>query len=189
MRILIAGIIGAVVSAAVWLGAEYTLQKDVGWLSILVGLGTGYAVHRAAGKDAGVGYGRGALSVILALAAIVLGRMAYAEVMQASSKAAEAAKIDVAAIKEAAEDVETDEAVEVEAPPVLSEAPPRRPGNAGPQKLTIKKGVSNIDFLWMALAALSAYVVGKGSDPIPAGEEPAPPQDEQGSEGGEGSEG
>jgi len=185
MRVIVAGIIGAAVAAAVWLGAEHMSPKDLGWLSTLVGLVTGCSVHKAAGAGAGGGYVRGGLAVILTLAAIVGGRQVYAKVMQATNQAAAAVMQPAVPNTEAAADKADDDGTEgaVENPDTEIDmtvtdteidmtVTDMVPGKVGNQKLPLKKGKSEIDMLWMCLAALAAYVVGKGSDAVKATAEP-----------------
>ena len=176
MRVIVAGIIGAAVAAAVWLGAEHMSPKDLGWLSTLVGLVTGCSVHKAAGAGAGGGYVRGGLAVILTLAAIVGGRQVYAKVMQATNQAAAAVMQPAVPNTEAAADKADDDGTEgaVEKPDTEIDmtVTDMVPGKVGNQKLPLKKGKSEIDMLWMCLAALAAYVVGKGSDAVKATAEP-----------------
>ena len=176
MRVIVAGIIGAAVAAAVWLGAEHMSPKDLGWLSILVGLVTGCSVLKAAGAGAGGGYVRGGLAVILTLAAIVGGRQVYAKVMQATNQAAAAVMQPAVPNAESAADKADDDGTEgaVEKPDTEIDmtVTDMVPGKVGNQKLPLKKGKSEIDMLWMCLAALAAYVVGKGSDAVKATAEP-----------------
>ncbi len=183
MRVLICGIVGAAAAAAVWLGLEHWLQKDIGWLALAVGLVTGWSVHKAAGSAVGGGYVRGAFAALLTLAAIVGGRQLYAKVMEAVNEtAAPVAVVSVA--EDQADDDSADAAtsegtdLEVEREPIDRFGPR---GAAG-QKMSLKKRFSQMEVVWMCAAALVAYIFGKGRDPILATAEQTAeqPQDDSG---------
>ncbi|MCG8449194.1 MAG: hypothetical protein MI725_06395 [Pirellulales bacterium] len=191
MRVLIGGILGAAASAAAWLGLESVLEKEFGWAAILVGLVTGMAVHAAAGKPTGVGYLRGALAAVLALAGIVGGQMVKAEIMKASNAAQKVA--EVPEVKPAEGQADEDEAADTEgevAEPMEPMADMTGLGDRDPTrfgKQNLKKSLSQWDMVYLCGAALVAYMIGKGSDgPKAVSEEQASetPQDE-GSEGEE----
>ena len=194
MRVLISGVIGAAVAAAAWLGLEHSLQRDLGWLAIGVGLVTGLCVHKAAGAATGGGYVRGALSVIIALAAIVGGRQIYAKAMEATSESlagtAKPVMVDAPAEDATGESGEAEEGEDAEAP-----APIEKPkvaeqlsGPAAKPKVAMKKRLSEMDFVWIGVAALAAYITGKGPDAKPVTEE-QPEQPEQPVDEGESGEG
>jgi hypothetical protein len=190
MKVLLGGIIGAAASVAAWLGLDHVTQLDLSWLVCSVGVITGYCVHCAAGPRSGGSFVRGGLSVLLALVAIVGGRLAYAKVMEANTGQAAAVTVakqsggdeaqveevqDVEARKVETQEVETQE--ETEETTEESTATSQRsamvddrsvaPVGMGPiatpsRKLTF----SQFDMLWMSLAALAAYIIGKGRDEV-----------------------
>jgi hypothetical protein len=199
MRVLVGGIIGAAVAVAVWLGLEHVTQMDLGWLVCGVGVITGYCVHRAAGPRSGGSFVRGGLSVLLALVAIVGGRLVYAKVMEGTAGKAMAVAVadepggdeaqveqsqEVEAQKVETQEVETQE--ESEETTEESTATSQRsatvdersvaPVGMGPIAIPSRKpSFSQLGMLWMSLAALAAYVIGKGRDevqPTAAVEEP-----------------
>ena len=86
MRVLIGGIVGAVVAAVVWMAIEHNTKRELGWMAVAVGLMTGLAVRRAAGAGARASYVRGALAVVLAMIACVGARQVYANVISQASK-------------------------------------------------------------------------------------------------------
>ncbi len=183
MRILICGVVAAAAAAAVWLGLEHYLQKDLGWLALAVGLVTGLSVHKAAGGATGGGYARGGFAALLALAAIVGGRQVYAKVMEAVNDTATAI-----AVVSVAEDQADDDSDDVATGGGTSSEVEREPidrigirGAAGPN-MPMKKPFSQMEMVWMCAAALVAYIFGKGRDPIPdAAEQTAEqPQDDSG---------
>jgi hypothetical protein len=165
MRILFGGIIGAAVAVAVWLGLEHVTQMDLGWLSCGVGVITGYCVHRAAGPDSGGSFVRGGLSVLLALVAIVGGRQVYAKVMEANMD--KAPGITVASepgATKALDDTSGDSTVTSQRSSPLEERRTAPVGMGPISKPSLNRSFSQWDMLWMCLAALAAYIVGKGRD-------------------------
>jgi len=172
MRVLICGVIGAAAAAAAWLGLEHVLQKDVGWLAVLVGLVTGFSVHKGAGAATGGGYARGGLAALLALAAIVGGRQVYAKVMESVNDTA--APVAVVSTGEEAVVDDSGEVSSEGAVTVVEEAPMEglsRDGGGGAQKVPMKKRDFQMEMVWMCAAALVAYIVGKGPDAVPVADE------------------
>ena len=175
MRVLICGVIGAVVAAAAWLGLEHVTQKDMGWLALVVGLVTGMAVHKAAGPAPGGGYARGGLAALLALAAIVGGRQVYAKVMEAVNDTAVPVTV-AAGDEEGTDDASGDELAgdaTAAAEKERSEMDSRIGGATAGANLPVKKRFSEWETVWMCGAALLAYLVGKGPDVPPVTEEEA----------------
>lgn len=165
MRVLLGGIIGAVASAAAWFFLEYTTGHEMGWLAILVGIITGLCVSAAAGAGSGESYARGALAVVLTMIAMVGGRFVYAQVMQKVSQVttlAPAAQTadkpgDAAAVAEGGEEVAPVEEIQR-----VDAAGMRGDGRVRLPKPTVNT-YEDINFVWMAVAALAAYLTGKGS--------------------------
>jgi hypothetical protein len=183
MRVLVCGVIGAVVATAAWLGLEHVLEKDMGWLAIGVGLVAGVCIHKAAGNATGGGYVRGGFAALLALAAIVGGRQVYAKVMESVNEAA-AAVPGVAEPVDPADDDSASSSTGGEIDSVADERP-ERPTPTGGQagiKPQLKNQFSAIEMVWMCAAALVAYIVGKGPDPIHAEDEEAGEQTGQSSQ-------
>lgn len=181
MRVLVGGIIGAVASAAAWFFLEYTIGQEMGWLAILVGVITGLCISAAAGAGSGESYARGALAVILTMIAMVGGRAVYAKVMQNVSKVSTLAPAAQRAADEAPAQVVqgAGEAAEPEADQP-AQAERSRTGDA---KVRMHKPTVNsykeMEVVWMAAAALAAYLTGKGSGktaPVVSTDEPAAPQ-------------
>jgi hypothetical protein len=176
MRVLLGGIIGATVAVAALLGLEYVTQMDLGWLSCGVGVVTGFCVHCAAGPRSGGSFVRGGLSVLLALVAIVGGRLAYAKVMEANMGEV---PVVIATTEPGATIVQeeaTEESMDTSQQSALREDRSVAPVGKGPIATpSIKLSFSQLDMLWMSLAALAAYIIGKGRDevqPTAASEEP-----------------
>lgn len=163
MRVFIAGLVGALVSGAVWLAAEHFLQANCFWMVMLVGVTTGVNVHRASGKTVAGATLRGALAVALTLAVIVAGRQAYAQVLKVITKPeAKAPVVDISQedSDEAGEQGGGAAILEVEEP----EPAPISLGSPPYLSPSLRDGISPWDVIWMSLAALAAYITGKGSD-------------------------
>lgn len=187
---LIGGLVGAAIGIGLHLALEVGANYEAPWFAILTGLATGLGV-RAATKNSAprVSYARGALTSLIALAAIVatvpLISMALdmksgaeekkplPEVAQAEGNATDGAADGEAAAGEdgADEPAAADDAAAVAADPAKAGAAPSK------GKMTLTRGDFNPNlFLFMVLGALVAYPLGRGSDPDsrPAGgEEPA----------------
>ncbi len=162
MRTLVSGAIGAVASAAAWLALQHFTQVNLSWLVCLVGVVTGMCVHRAGGHAARESFGRGALATVLTLAAIVGGWQVYATIMETSSQASNVAAVQPIDSLEQGERAAGAESAEVELPePEVEEPAPFSGG--GTTRTSMKTSFSEIDMLWMGLAALAAYVTGKGT--------------------------
>jgi hypothetical protein len=180
MKVLISGIVGAAVATTAWLSLEYVTHKEFGWLACLVGIVTGLSIHWAAGAHARASFGRGALAVLLTLAACVGGRLLYVKVMESvrgelNVKMAQVVK-SVENEGEAGADTEKDstETSEEDAKSTMMAPRGDRPATSiNLQKPTLKTTLSQGDMLWLCLAALVAYVVGKGNDTQPTLTQPA----------------
>lgn len=171
MRVLVCGVVAAAASAAVWLGLEYFLLMEIGWLAIAVGLVTGWSVRKSAGTATGGGYARGGLAALLALAAIAGGQQIKAKVMEALNDSATPIAV-VSMTEDQADDDSADAAtsaaadseVELEQPPI------ERIGIGAPGRHKMSR-FSEMGMVWMCAAGLVAYIIGKGRDPIPASAE------------------
>jgi hypothetical protein len=169
-------LVGAIVGAALGVGALIAiymlLQIDHVALAILVALLTGLGVRTLVSTSGHASYVRGALTGLLALAAYVGGWFLVAEV--AKARAATAPKRPAAAAQQKGEEkTESTGGPAGEAPPV--EAPqiaPRTPtGGAMPKAAT--PGQNPLDYVWLAIAGLVAYELGRGTGakPVVVGEE------------------
>lgn len=183
MRVLLGGLIGAAAASAAWFFLEYSMNREFGWLAIAVGLITGLCVNAAAGAGAPASFGRAALAVGLTLLALVGGRVVYAKIMQSASQVATVKLADNPASlsddQEAHEDPVGEAATDAEAaanPQLINE---QQRARSGERLIPFEKPkistVTEIDMLWMGLAALAAYFTGKGSGKsAPIAAEPTP---------------
>lgn len=188
MKVLLSGLIAAAVTATVWLALEHVTMKDLGWLACLVGLATGIAIHKAAGAHAHESFGRGALAVVLTLAASVGGRMLYVEYMRSVearltvevARSAEA----VGAVDEGALVVDVEEGAPERDSNLMTISDRSGDTSLPMSKPSVKRTLSEWDSLWLCLAALAAYVTGKGTDKqthaaVPKESEEQPPVEPQ----------
>ncbi|NOY29664.1 MAG: hypothetical protein GXP28_05665 [Planctomycetes bacterium] len=174
MRVLLSGVIGAAAAAAAWMAIEHSTKQEIGWMAIVVGLVTGLAVHKAAGAGSRASFARGALAAVLALIVCVVCRQVYAKVMQTSDPSA----VTVAAADPAeSRKTETGEAESEETDSEQATEPTKPVLSLGKQaiseatdygSLSFEKGLTQWDMLWLSMAALTAYVVGKGRDQVVA---------------------
>ena len=166
MRVLLSGVIGAVASSAAWLAAEHFQQTNYGWMVCFIGLITGLFVHKASKAGSRGGFARGALAAVLTLAAIVGGQKAYAVYMQSTSQAASAVAAQNAPVvtEPAGDDTAKDVAPAELLMDLGEEAIGRVPSSY--TQSAIKKNLSDWDMVWMGIAALAAYVTGKGSEAV-----------------------
>jgi hypothetical protein len=168
-------ILGAVIGAAVGIAVHLVIEtggfnhwqpKEASWFAIIIGLLTGVGVRQMNKHHMERSYLRGAVSGIIALAAIVLSTVLISKVMEhydALSK-----NKPVAAKGEDAADATADNNAAAEAPKTDPEAAPAAAGPAGPAV----GGVGRIrqdklnpwQFVFMAVGALAAYELGRGVD-------------------------
>ncbi len=182
MRGLLCGAIGAAAAAAAWLAAEHFQQADYGWMVCLIGLVTGISVKAASTQTTG-GFARGAVAIILTLAAILGGRQVYAKIMETTSTGKEPAQI----VMDSEEDAADEDAEDTESTPVTTALPEPMEdvslAKTNYSKSAMKKNMSDRDMLWLCAAALVAYVTGKGGDKAPAEAESAstdaPPESDE----------
>jgi hypothetical protein len=176
MRSLIGGIIAAMAAAVAWLVLEHLTKQELGWLTIAVGLITGCGVRFASGSSSGESYARGALAAVLALAAIVGGRQGYSKVMEQFINVPAADMQVIATEVETVKNVEADSTISnrnQEKKPTIDLD--RLAGTGKSLKMMSTKDaakqISTFDIACLGIAALSAYVVGKGSGNKPSSEE------------------
>ncbi|MEO2046629.1 MAG: hypothetical protein ABGX16_08655 [Pirellulales bacterium] len=168
-RGLVGGMIGAAVAATVWLGLEHITRMDLGWLSCAVGIVTGDCVHRAAGPNSGGSFVRGILSIILTLVAIVGGRQVFVKVMEANASLVSTKTIVAPVLSEPEAIVRQEDTSgnnDETLPQTANEARSILPGarTVGSSQVSLKSSFSEWAMLWMGLAALAAYILGKGRD-------------------------
>jgi hypothetical protein len=181
-RTLIGAIVGAALGVAVLYVAYRFAGRDEFWLSIPFALLTGLGVRFAIGGTARASYLRGAITAVLALAAYLGGWSIVAAV--ARHRAADVSKPHVSASAEAASADSSDakDATDAAAPaPQPSPAASTPSSAATGMRQPMPRQFQPWDFIALAVAALIAYELGRGSDastrtvesePLPAGAVP-----------------
>jgi hypothetical protein len=190
---LIGGLVGAAIGIGLHLALEVGANYEAPWFAVITGLATGLGV-RAATKNSWppVSYARGALTSLIALAAIVATYPLISMALDMKSKTdANKPSTDVAQAKgdaadEAADEEANAEAAEGEAAEgeaaedepaaaAPAKAAPAAASGAAKPKMPLGRGDFNVNqFIFMVLGALVAYPLGRGSDPTarPMREEP-----------------
>lgn len=162
-------LVGALIGAAVGVGllvAAYLVFKQQGmWLAIVVALATGLGVKAAVSTSGHPSIARGAITLVLALLAYLGGwwlvaGLAKGQAMVAAKQAAPASA------EEKGEESPEAPSEEVAEPTPLVAAEPI-PGGRGGDGAAARKvaapGASPLDFVWLAIAALVAYELGRGT--------------------------
>ncbi len=162
-KTLVGAIIGAALGIVLLVAVYLQFGIDKTWMAIPVAVLTGLGVRMLAATKGHASYLRGALTVLLAMGAY-LGGVAITKAV-ANHRAETVTKaVPAHAAKEEpgeAGDEKTDEPA-AEAPPVM--APPAAPAN--PDLLGRRPAMPTAgpwEFLSLAVAALAAYELGRGS--------------------------
>ncbi len=171
-------LVGAVIGAALGIGllvAIYLLfRMDDVWLAIPVAILTGLGVRTLVSTSGHASYVRGAITGVLALAAYLGGWWVAAQVATQLASAAQSKQLPLADTTEPAEDADDTGAEPAAAAPapVDRPIPAARPSGAGMAK-TLPPGQSPWDYVWLGIAALVAYELGRGTGakPVVVGEE------------------
>jgi hypothetical protein len=183
-KALLGAIIGAAISIGLLLAVYLLFQLDAVWLAIPFALITGLTV-RMLSSTGRASYVRGALTMIVALAAYIGGWVLVSKVAVANANKP-MPKPPVSAQEAPVEGEPTDEA-DAEAPvetPAVEQPKAATPRADIPrQRPDAPRAFSTWDFIWLSVAALCAYIVGSGSEsgavparqpeePLPAGTHP-----------------
>ena len=185
---LFGGIVGGAVGAAAWVAIEYTTQSEFAWMAWPVGLLVGWGVHKFAAADTRGGFLRGALAALLALAAVLGAGWSKAEILTKQAARASNAAVGVT-VSETDGSGEGEVAAAIDRVSIDIEEPAAGFLN-GPLESKPRNAFQDLNMLWLCLAALTAYVVGKGSGTgVASSEELAkeeePPAGEPASEAGD----
>jgi hypothetical protein len=163
-KTIIGAIIGAVLGIGLLIAVYLMLGIDKMWMAIPVALLTGLGVRMVAATSGHGSYLRGAITVVLAMGAY-LGGLAILRTV-ANHRAETVAKANPPRAEAASEPGEPGEAKTepaAEAPPV-SPTPLATPANLSTRRPALPGQFSTWDFISLAVAALVAYELGRGSD-------------------------
>lgn len=176
---LVGAIIGAAVGIALLIAVQHFKQIDQTWLSIVVAILVGLGVRAMVSTSGHPSYLRGALTGILALAAYFGGMQLYSQLAQRGILAKKLAAPPVAApqVEGGAATTEAEvDGVPVPVEPAASPVPSARPQLVDMQKGGPAQPGSPWDYVWLIVAALIAYELGRGSDQaVPKGPVIPPP--------------
>jgi hypothetical protein len=180
-------VIGAIIGAAVGIGmlvAIYLspLQLDAVWLAIPVAVLTGLGVRMMVSTWGHASYLRGAITGVLALGAYLVGWWVVAQVATQRANANTELRTEKmpaveqpAESNDAAEDSKDEETVE-------AAKAPEHPGPAAGAAVrkSLPPGQSPWDYIWLGVAALIAYELGRGTaaKSVAVVDETSPPENE-----------
>jgi hypothetical protein len=160
---LLGAILGAVVGTA-FLFAIYRFS-DGFWSAIPFAIIMGLGVRMVATTAGHASYARGALTMILALAAYIGGLSLVAKVANATANAPlkkSAAATAAMSGDKAGEDAKDGESKESAPAPEMQ--PQTTQGPSAGSRFAASQQFSPWNFIWLAVAALVAYEMGRGSD-------------------------
>ena len=163
-KTLVGAVIGAVLGIGLLIAVYLAAGIDKIWMAIPVAILTGLGVRMMAAKNSNASYLRGAITVVLALAAY-LGGLAVTRAVATHRKDTVAKVPPSAAAAEPGEkaaDSEKDAADAAPAPVQNMDAPIAKP-DLGAHRSSMPQQFSPLDFLSLAVAALIAYELGRGS--------------------------
>jgi hypothetical protein len=186
-KALIGAIIGAALGVGLLVLVYLQFGKDNMWLSIPVAILTGLGVRMMIARTGQASYARGALTVLIALGAYLGGlQITTAFANRKAADLAKAAPRAVVEAEKAADEADKKGPEDAAAPPAPAAEPKGGPPTTGAPVMTetrrpqLPKTFSTWDFLALAVAALVAYELGRGSGGVYAGpaatmpSEPAP---------------
>ncbi len=179
---LVGAIIGAVVGIILLIAVHMQWGIDKSWMAIPVAIITGLGVRSLVTTYGHESYLRGALTALIALGAFMFGMDRASKIAvdrAASAKKAAIPAVDVPPLEEVvatetvdpaaatadppapAEEVAvTEEVVVADTPPAA--APIQNAADKKPKVLPAQQ-MNPIDFVWLAVAGLIAYQLGRGS--------------------------
>jgi hypothetical protein len=167
---LIGGVVGAAVGVALQVVLETGLlgqRLEASWCAVVIGVLVGLGVRQANRHHMNRSYVRGAVSGLIALAAIVASSFAIQEVMSRrevrplGGKQVAAAKAD----EEATDEDATGAAEATVDEPIEEPARPQAVGLGGVPARGVTSDLNPWQFVFMALGGLFAYELGRGADP------------------------
>jgi hypothetical protein len=163
---LIGALLGGAIAIAVLVAIYMLTGWDKAWLAILAAIITGLGVRWTATTKGHASYARGALTALVAILSFLAFYPIVAQVTVRGGVAKPIVADPLAARATEANEVEADatEPAAVEAPraderPALEPAAIPRPRN---------QQFSEWDFLWLSIAGLIAYELGRGTAAAPA---------------------
>ena len=164
-KALVGAIVGAVLGVGVLVAVYLIFGMDAVWLAVIVAALTGLGVRTLVSTSGHASYARGALTGVLALGAYVGGWYLVAELAQA--RAAAAPKRAPIAVAEQPADTDEDAEPAGEVPPVEVPRPVERAPSGAAMPKAVAPGQNPMDYIWLGIAALVAYELGRGTGAKP----------------------
>ncbi len=159
---LLGGIIGAAVGIGLLLAVYRVFGIDKGWLAIPFAIVTGLGVRAMVSTSGHASYFRGALTMLLALAGYIGGWYLAASMAQARANAMTLKPVAVdQKSTEAAGGGSKEEAAPAPPPPSSIDSEALAPSSR--RSMAPKGAMSTFDIICLAIAALVAYELGRGS--------------------------
>jgi hypothetical protein len=182
-KTLVGAIIGAALGIGLMVAANKLFQLDAVWLAIPVAILTGLGVRMMVSTTGHASYLRGAITGILALAAY-LGGVGVQKMVVSQADALRPPVVTQPTAPAEGEEDDPAEPAEAAPPAPVQQAPmPVRDVRGAPR--AGGQAQNPLDFVWLGIAALIAYELGRGSgpstkpvattepsDPVPAGTHP-----------------
>jgi len=171
-KALVGAIIGAAVGIVLLLVAYRFFEMTDVWLALPFAFVTGLGVRLLGNTPGRSSYVRGALTMVIALAAYLGGGRLVAQVATSRANAPIEKKVtppaDASADKSDGETAEEATDEPQDAAPAAAQAPTAAPGPvfAKPQ---MQRAFSTWDFIWLCAAALCAYIMGSEGGRAAAG--------------------
>lgn len=162
-KALVGAIIGAALGIGLLVAVYLAFAIDQVWLAIPVAILTGLGVRMMVSTGGHASYARGALTGLLALAAYVLGWLVVKEVAENRAAAAPQRSAVVAKADDAADEADESDAKAADARPVEQPLPVQRPASGAPMRKAAQPGQNPLDYVWLGIAALVAYELGRGT--------------------------
>jgi hypothetical protein len=181
---IVGAIIGAILGIVLLIAVYWVFGIDKMWMAIPVAILTGLGVRIVATTKGNASYLRGAITVLLAMGAYLGGVKITKAVVNQRAQTVKAAPAPSKS-EEPADAGDAKDQPAAEAKP--AEAPPMAPVKIDPsaRRPALPNSFSTWDFLSLAVAALVAYELGRGteaghkmagderpSEPVPAGTHP-----------------
>lgn len=174
-------VVGAAVGVGVLLALYMVLHIDKVWLAIPFAIVTGLGVRACGGTAGRASYVRGAMTMLIALAGYIGGWWLVAQVASAQANSAgkrgsaasekdsgDAVKSDAAGDKARETDGKGDQAI-----PSMEDMMAKDLGAHSGRGMSPSGFGSPLDMIWLGIAALVAYEMGRGSGKGGSGDQPS----------------
>jgi hypothetical protein len=164
-KAILGGLIGAAVGIGLLVAIYFAFKVDQMWTAIIIAVCVGFGVRSLVSTHGHASYVRGAMTALIAVAAFVGAKFIVAQTASMRSAAApNTAKI--LAERRLAEEAATDEngaPAQEEIVQITERDSQRDPSNLGMGRPPMRQDFSTWDFVWVCVAGLVAYELGRGA--------------------------